>query len=191
LNIAMKQRLVGTVVIGCLAIIFIPILLDGEGVSAPEMTASIPDVPPMPTVPVIATQRPDISPDTLSTPQDTQDNSALESANSRADQANATTETPPAPELPRLNTAGLPATWSVRLASFGELANAEALVDRLRGSGYKGFSRPIETSRGPLTAVYVGPVMTENEATRLQPELAGAFELEGVVVQFGIDELEQ
>ena len=178
----MKQRLVGTVVIACLAIIFIPILLDGEGVSAPEMTATIPESPPMPVVPVIATQRPEISPDTVTSPQD---------ANTLSDQANASTDTPPAPELPSLNTAGLPATWSVRLASFGQLANAEALVDRLRESGYKGFSRPIETSQGPLTAVYVGPVMTENEAARLQPDLAESFELEGVVVQFGIDELEQ
>jgi DedD protein len=188
LNTAMKQRLVGTVVIGCLAIIFIPILLDGEGVSAPEMTATIPESPPMPVVPVIATQRPDISPDTVTSPQD---DNTTNLTNSRSEQANASNDTPPAPEIPRLNTAGLPATWSIRLASFGQLANAEALVDRLRESGYKGFSRPIETSRGPLTAVYVGPVMTENEAARLQPDLAESFELEGVVVQFGIDELEQ
>ena len=188
MNTAMKQRLVGTVVIGCLAIVFIPILLDGEGVSAPEMTASIPEAPPMPIVPVIAAERPEISPDTLDS---SQDESSTELNNVRSDQQSAVSDTPPTPELPRLNTAGIPATWSVRLASFGQMANAESLVDRLREKGYKGFSRPIETSRGPLTGVYVGPVMTENEAARLQPELAAAFDLEGVVVQFYINELEQ
>ena len=66
LNTAMKQRLVGTVVIGCLAIIFIPALLDGEGVSPPEMTSSMPAPPAMPEVPVIQQERPEITADTLS-----------------------------------------------------------------------------------------------------------------------------
>ena len=66
MNTAMKQRLVGTVVIGCLAIIFIPALLDGEGVSPPEMTSSMPAPPAMPEVPVIQQERPEITADTLS-----------------------------------------------------------------------------------------------------------------------------
>ena len=188
MNTAMKQRLVGTVVIGCLAIIFIPILLDGEGVPAPEMTASIPEAPPMPIAPVIAAERPEINADAI---ESTQDEISTELNNTRSNQLSAVSDMPPAPELPRLNAAGIPATWSVRLASFGQMANAESLVDRLREKEYKGFSRPIETSRGPFTGVYVGPVMTENEAARLQPELAAAFDLEGVVVQFDINELEQ
>ena len=77
----------------------------------------------------------------------------------------------------------------MRLGSFGEQANAESLVARLQDKGYKAFSRPLETSRGALTGVYVGPVVTESEAGKLQQELAKAFELEGAVVQFSIDEL--
>lgn len=185
----MKQRLVGTVVIGCLAIIFIPILLDGEGLTPPELTDSIPDAPPMPVVPQIEAQRPELSPDTLDNAQDTS-RSIAETAN--ASTSNTTAETPPpAPEQPQLNNAGVPETWTVRLGSFGELANAEALVTRLRERDYRAFTRPMSTSRGPLTGVYVGPVLTQREAANLQQELAGAFELEGVVIQFSIDDLEQ
>jgi DedD protein len=75
------------------------------------------------------------------------------------------------------------------LGSFGEKANAEGLIARLQERGHKAFARPIQTSRGTLTGVYVGPVLTEREAGRLQQELAGAFELEGVVVQFSLDDL--
>ena len=178
----MKQRLVGTVVIGLLAIIFIPILLDGEGVSPPAMTTSIPEAPPLPVEPVIEQQRPQITADTL---EETIEEAVEEVEQSVSDSA------PPAPEQPRLNNAGVPATWAVRLGSFGEMANAEALVDRLREGGYRAFSRPLQTSRGPLTGVYVGPVITENEAGSLQQELANAFDLEGAVVQFSIDELGQ
>ena len=179
----MKQRLVGTIVIGCLAIIFIPILLDGEGVSAPAMTSEMPDPPPLPVEPSINQYRPQITSDNLSYSAGQTDNTDRQiTASSYA--------APPAPERPQLNNAGLPATWVVRLGSFGEMANAEALVTRLNSGGYRAFSRPLQTSRGPLTGVYVGPVMTESEAGTLQQELADGFDLEGAVVQFEIEELE-
>ena len=63
-------------------------------------------------------------------------------------------------------------------------------MERLQSSGHKGFSRPLQTSRGPLTGVYVGPVLTETEAATLQQELARSFQLEGVVVRFSIEELQ-
>ena len=179
MKIALKQRLVGTIVIGCLVIIFVPILLDGEGVTPQVMTTSIPDAPPMPAIPVIEPVIPEIVPDTLE-----QAEVAI------AEVADTDTSAPPAPAQPQLSAAGLPATWAVRLGSFGELANAEGLVSRLKQQGYKAFSRPMQTSRGSLTGVYVGPVMTEREAGGLQQELGRTFQLEGAVVQFGIDELE-
>ncbi len=183
MNTVMKQRLVGTIVIGCLAIIFIPILLDGEGVSPPAMTTEIPDPPPLPVEPIIEQQRPQITSDNLSESTGQTDNTENQiTANNYA--------APPAPERPQLNNAGLPATWVVRLGSFGEMANAEALVTRLKSGGYRAFSRPLQTSRGPLTGVYVGPVMTESEAGNLRQELADGFDLEGAVVQFEIEELE-
>lgn len=183
MNTVMKQRLVGTVVIGCLAIIFIPILLDGEGVSPPAMTTEIPKPPPLPVEPIIEQQRPQITSDNLSDSAGQSDNTENQIiANNYA--------APPAPARPQLNNAGLPATWVVRLASFGEMANAEALVTRLNSGGYRAFSRPLQTSRGPLTGVYIGPVMTEREAGTLQQELAEEFNLEGAVVQFEIEELE-
>lgn len=182
MKIAMKQRLVGTVVIGCLVIIFVPILLDGEGVSPPAMTVSSPAAPPMPVEPDVEPTRPAIEPDTLpaTTASSETDYIAVESAGD---------EPPPAPDRPRLDPAGIPETWTVRLGSFGERANADGLVSRLKDKGYKAFTRPLQTSRGSLTGVYVGPVLTEREAGELQQALAGAFELEGVVVQFSIDEL--
>jgi len=180
----MKQRLVGTVVIGCLAIIFIPALLDGEGVTPAALNTTIPEAPPMPDVPEITPQRPEIRADTVATDTDNTTQTQAEPADENIDQP------PPAPKRPRLAATGVPETWAVRLGSFGELANAEALVERLRNSGHKAFSRPLQSSRGPLTGVYVGPVLTEAQAATLQQELARTFELEGIVVQFSLEDLE-
>ena len=183
MNIAMKQRLVGTIVIGCLAIIFIPVLLDGEGVSPPKMAGTIPESPPIPVIPNIEAARPEIVSDSVivTEPNRAVDNLETDSVNSP----------PPAPVRPTLTNSGVPETWTVRLGSFGKLANAEALVSRLRERGYKGYSRPLNPSRGPLTGVYVGPVLTKSEAGSLQQDLTDEFELDGVVVQFSIEELGQ
>lgn len=183
MKIAMKQRLVGTIVIGCLVIIFLPILLDGEGVAPPAMNTTIPVAPPMPRVPQVEPEPVDTRPDTLETVVTVQDSTPVV-------EQQAETPPPPAPDTPKLAANGLPETWTVRLGSFGEKANAEGLIAKLQEQGYKAFGRPLQTSRGTLTGVYVGPVLTENEAGRLQQDLARSFELEGVVVQFSIDELD-
>jgi DedD protein len=59
-NQAKRQRVVGILVLGCLAIILIPLLLDGEGIVTPPLATTIPTAPtfnntvmPEPTRPII------------------------------------------------------------------------------------------------------------------------------------------
>jgi DedD protein len=61
----MKQRLVGTLVLGSLALILIPLLLDGEGVERPPLSANIPPAPAFDTTPLPEPERPTILADTL------------------------------------------------------------------------------------------------------------------------------
>lgn len=81
MNQALKQRLVGTLVLGCLAIIFIPLLLDGEGISPAAIDTVAPPAPelsredlPLPERPVIDADRlaeTAIAPDAAVTSADT------------------------------------------------------------------------------------------------------------------------
>jgi cell division septation protein DedD len=50
---------------------------------------------------------------------------------------------------------------------FSARANADRLISRLVADGYKAYARPL----GVSTAVLVGPVLTQNEATALKNEL--------------------
>lgn len=65
MNPAMKQRLVGTLVLGSLALILIPLLLDGEGVERAPLSRSIPPAPVFDTTPLPEPERPEILADTL------------------------------------------------------------------------------------------------------------------------------
>ena len=209
----MKQRLIGTIVLGCLALIFIPILLDGEGIQEPTpLSVTVPPVPevtitplPDPVRPVILsdTDALDISnttapvPNTALIPQITE---MSPSVNSEVNQPevdtaleNAVPPTTPATQPasatePRLTTQGLPEGWSVRLGTFSDRGNAEALVARLILENYKAYSRPVQSGSQTMLAVYVGPVLTQAEAKNLQEQLTSEQQLKDtVVVQFTID----
>tara|TARA_R110000824_G_scaffold288508_2_gene476622 strand:+ start:204050 stop:204640 length:591 start_codon:yes stop_codon:yes gene_type:complete len=193
LNEAMKQRLIGAVVLGCLAIIFLPILLDGEGVSTPALNTTIPVAPTFPEPLIVEPQRPNILSDSEAILLDSaaadadaaatvpQTDSIAEATQSQATSA-ATGE-----DRPALDSEGLPQAWSIRLGLFGDNANAETLVAQLLERDYRAYSQPVRTSRGELTAVFVGPVLTRTDAEALRSELSESFNLEALIVDFNID----
>jgi DedD protein len=203
----MKQRLVGTIVLGALALILIPLLLDGEGVEPPPMSATIPPAPVIDTAPLPQPERPEIladaslpevaptadalaaAPESPPAPTVEPTSTAAETTDTitatTPEESNATAAVPAADSgEPQLNARGLPEAWTVRLGSFGDRANADALVKRLVAAGHKAYIRPVPSGQGTLNGVFVGPVLTRNEAASLQRELAAAFQLEGIVLQF-------
>lgn len=97
----------------------------------------------------------------------------------------AVTSTP----TPTLDNQGLPQGFSVRLGSFGNASNASNLVTRLQEAGHRAYSRRIESSQGPLTAVFVGPVIDRATANTLLETLRQDFELNGMIVRYEIEEL--
>jgi DedD protein len=67
----MKQRLVGTLVLSSLALIVIPLLLDGEGVERPPLSATTPPAPEFDTTPLPDPVRPEILADSQTPAIDT------------------------------------------------------------------------------------------------------------------------
>jgi DedD protein len=225
----MKQRLVGTLVLGSLALILIQLLLDGAGVERPPLSATIPPAPVFDTSPLPEPERPriladnlnlqesgleppaattDASPDTVATtvtePEETpgvaeqtpaaapEERATNEIANEvTTNEAAPTTVAPPAVEEapaqstsePALDAAALPEAWTVRLGSFGNRANADALVARLLAADHKAYIRPVMSGDVALHGVFVGPVLTRNEAAALSTELKRAFQINDAIVQ--------
>lgn len=186
MNQAMKQRLTGTLVLGCLALIFIPMLLDGEGIQPAATPAPIPPLPAFTDTDNVTPQRPGIIADDASrtTPRDEPD----ASSDSRDEHPTAgEAGVADASEVPARLPSGLPESWAVRLGVFGDQANAEKLMKQLVDAGYKAYSRRMDGSETARTGIFVGPVLSRTEANRLIAELADRFELNGLVVRFEID----
>ncbi|ERS86260.1 MULTISPECIES: SPOR domain-containing protein [unclassified Halomonas] len=70
--------------------------------------------------------------------------------------------------------------WAVQVGSFGEPANAERLLARLRDEGFDAYSRP----RGDdLTTVYVGPYASAETGERAVAEVKARVNLQGLLVR--------
>lgn len=74
--------------------------------------------------------------------------------------------------------------YSVQLASFSQLNNAESLVERLRQQGYKASYSKITTKQGgAFYKVIVGQLNQKNDAQILQKKLASTIQLNGFVIK--------
>jgi len=84
------------------------------------------------------------------------------------------------PPVKRLDTASLPISWSVQLASLKNRGNAEKMRDDLRRKGYNAYIR----SADGMSKVLVGPLIDRNAANNLCSELEVKQRLKGFVVRF-------
>ncbi len=76
--------------------------------------------------------------------------------------------------------------YAVQLASFSQISNAQALVTRLRGKGYKANFIKLKGKQGPIYKVFAGHSPRKNDAVKLKSQLALAMQLNGFVVNTGV-----
>ncbi|MGK8286212.1 SPOR domain-containing protein [Pseudomonas putida] len=99
-------------------------------------------------------------------------------AETRASATPAPAATTSAPS--KIDTNGLPVSWSIQLASLSNRAGAESLQKTLRSQGYNAYIR----SAGGMNRVYVGPLIERAEAERLRDTINRQQNLKGFVVRF-------
>lgn len=74
--------------------------------------------------------------------------------------------------------------WAVQLASFSDRANAVALRDRLRSDGFQAVLSDARQGSVASTRVAIGPIVSRDEALKLQRELSDRYQLSPIVVAF-------
>lgn len=196
------QRIVGALVLLALAVIFVPMLFNRED-PGQQITVDAPEMPEAPSVPVIETRPVEVpEPQVEPFPEEFE---IIEEGPAAEPQAPAApispapvepqptppvtpeprpVQTPPAtqtaPEEQRLDSANLPVSWSVQLASLSSRENADKLQATLRSQGYNAY---IRTADG-MNRVFVGPLVEREEANRLRDLLQRQRKLNGFVVRF-------
>lgn len=179
----MKQRVVGAIVLVALAVIFLPMLLDGSGrPGRVDLEVEIPEEPEAPA------SRLDDEPvaddagagtDAAASPAEADASASGEEAapDGDADPAAAGDDdagdgsaTADADADPGAAT-GESSAWVVQVGSFVQETNALVLRDRLQQQGYEAFAEQGSSDGQELWRVRVGPVPTRERAESLKQRL--------------------
>jgi DedD protein len=194
----LKQRLIGAIVIIALAVIFIPMILEGPD---DELSPRTQDMPPPPTIDYqseVELAVPEESTEPAETLADTteQEVSAVpESPMSQPEAVTIEAEVPAKPAEPvvakqtspgipsRTATASTQGGWIVQVGSFSQQDNALSLRDRLKKSGYQASVKDVKGAGGTIHRVLVGPVSDRAAAERLRDKLASEQKLAAMVLE--------
>ncbi|MGB1298409.1 MAG: SPOR domain-containing protein [Psychrobium sp.] len=192
-----KNRVVGAIVLFALAIIFLPKIFDGEKQSQRQAFVTIPDKPThqQPDVSKIQLNKPPVVKNEVVEPKKidnevvvTEKTVAAKVAPVKAEQDDeaskqSTVVTSPAKKIkpkPAIKAEG----WVIRMGSFGNPNNVNALVKRLRKQGFTAYSVPAVPRAGITNKVYVGPELSKKKLQAMQPKLKRAFKEAGVIEKY-------
>ena len=194
-----RNRVVGALVLVSLAVIFIPMILTGQGgVDAGYRGPPIPPEPDMkfpdkivdkPATAQIAAITPRVTVVESGTDSGTADENEAEAAlhATLAEPEVSIPATPPAattikkPEDVAAVSRAAPA-WAVQVGSFSNKTSAFTLRDQLRAKKFAAYVESVPTARGPVYRVRVGPELQQALAETLQARIAKDTGQKGIVV---------
>lgn len=198
-----RNRVVGALVLVSLAVIFIPMILTGQGsidvgyrgpAIPPEPDFKFPDkiidkpvtaplVPAAPRVTVVESGATDEKVESGTT--DEKEAEAARGAALAKPEVSIQEPTPEvAPTKPdevAASTRAAPA-WSVQVGSFANKTSAFTLRDQLRAKKFAAYVESVPTASGPIYRVRVGPELQQALAETLQARIAKESGHKGIVV---------
>jgi DedD protein len=205
----LKQRLIGAAVIIALAVIFVPMILDGSG--RQESAAINMEVPPEPTFtfeselpdskkldelpPIANSTEPSEAPTqevaepmAAEKPQKTEIKSDNKSAD-KTEVATATQMAKPTPDVAvveatenHIKTNPALSAWAVQVAAFSEKGKALALQEKLLASKLSAFTEQSGSGNKLVYRVKVGPELKRENADKLRDKIEKEFGLQGSFV---------
>ncbi len=91
------------------------------------------------------------------------------------------TAKPPAPKPVAAPPATAKIGFAVQLGAFSDAAEAGAMRERLRAAGFTAFTEAVNTDKGKLTRVRVGPVLDRAAADQLKSQIKAKTGIDGIV----------
>lgn len=204
----LKQRLIGAIVLVSLAVIFIPIILEGPDDEWTPRSHSIPDKPRMDyradmelalppesleleevtDVEVLSREQPEIEYEPAVPPAPAKGRAVeVPLPVSKPVKTPEPARVEPAPPV-KTTAAAVPEIrvlegWFVQVGSFGQEMNASGLRDRLVTAGYSVQIQTIELGKNHAYRVMVGPSTSRANAEKLAASLLSGQQLKGMVIE--------
>ncbi|MDG1205821.1 MAG: SPOR domain-containing protein [Pseudomonadales bacterium] len=188
----LKQRMIGAIVLTMIAIIILPMLLDGSAEDRARVIATAPEPPR-------------IEVDSFTIEQIQQKMSANDLANVqdlpvyRADaveqienSGNLTSDNQTAIKTASkdyaLDQNSLPVGWTLQLGSFRNQQNAMKLRQDLRDDKYNSYILTDKGEQAVMYKVFVGPMHNRSELSAYGEKIEKDFDLKGRVIRYNIED---
>lgn len=187
---ALQNRLVGTIILVALAVIFLPDILDGKKQSSQDVFVEQPQRPAMQDVDsaqdfpservkqAVTRQIEIVNEQAIDDPQQDETRDKAENIQQQAVDAEI--------EQEGQQTTSQGVGWVIQLGSFRHQKNVRDLLDKLQAAGYRAFSRPVKTSSGELIKVFVGPDLQKDKLEKAVPHLKELTQLQGHITPFTV-----
>jgi DedD protein len=209
LNRQFQNRLVGTIVLVALGVIFLPDLLDGKKTQVVEEFTEIPLRQTQPSASNKVNSDNTAEPVeefqvlTIAEPQDlSNDIVALGGAEPNKEPTKEVSQAvkPPAPapvtvavKKPETQVANkvkspITAGFTLQLGGFNNITNVKALISQLRKAGFNAYTLPKVPVEGKLTRVFVGPEVSEEKLKARQQPIFKLTGLKGKIVAYNPQE---
>jgi|TARA_B110000977_G_scaffold145460_1_gene184555 DedD protein len=172
----LKQRLTGAVILTSLAIILLPLLLDGTEEDRVRIATDMP-APPKIDLADITVQ------DVMRKIEQMEKASEARLPKEVVDETNYEF----APDY-ILDKNQLPVNWSLQLGSFQKEDNATRLRAQLRGENYRSYILHANTNDGEIYRVFVGPSSSKETLVKKNLEIEAKLKLKGRIVRYRIEE---
>ncbi len=189
---AFQNRLVGTIILVALAVIFLPEILDGEKQRNQDRFESIPDRPAMKSIsepsPFPMEEVQQAVTRTVEIVEEPALDDGADGELPTGQVATTMEDGPQAAPMPAIEPKQIEVSsgWVVQLGSFRHQKNVRDLLQKLEQAGYRAFSRPVQTSSGTLTKVFVGPDLQRARLEDAIPHLQQVTGLKGKLTQFDL-----
>ena len=201
-----QNRLVGTIIVAAVAIIFLPDVLDGDKKTYQDNFETIPQ-PPQVDFPIADKTFPKenlakLPKDNIIDEVAVDDVSGIDDSKLLAEKGVAVTKLSKETDFSNSNEEKtsnkivekeikkLPSkavkkqAWVIQLGSFRHQNNVDELVNKLTSNGYTAFTKPIKTKNGKLTKVFVGPELIKSSMDKKLPALKKLTNVQGKVARF-------
>ncbi len=192
----LKQRLVGAIVLVSLAVIFIPIILEGPDDEWSPRSHSMPEpprmdygvdmelaLPPVETEEIAETGPAEVL-EPVPVPAAVQ---PAEPPPEPVQPAKPAVQTPPPPAAAATQSDSLPVPppgWYIQVGSFSQQMNAEGLRDRLQAAGHSTRLQAINIGKAQVYRVLVGPATSRASAEQQNARLEKQQKIKGIVIEY-------
>ncbi len=166
----LKQRIAGTIVLGLLGVIVLPLIIDFADPAKIDRSTKIPPAPSIQPVALDKAQRPDsvlekplldpLFDKTLSTPAES---GGLSSG---------------------LNADNLPNAWIIQVGSFIEARKSINLQEKLVEDGHKAFIEKVKVEGEYHHRVYIGPKLDRRRALGVKADVDAKFDTDSIVLSY-------